>query len=52
MVGNMTNVSLDNYDLAILKTLEQNGRITVTELAERVGLSKTPCPNSNEATRE
>jgi len=43
MVGNMTNISLDNYDLAILKTLEQNGRITVTELAERVGLSKTPC---------
>jgi len=43
MVDDMTKMSLDNYDLAILKSLEQNGRITVTELAERVGLSKTPC---------
>jgi Lrp/AsnC family leucine-responsive transcriptional regulator len=34
---------LDGYDRAILKTLERNGRITVTDLAERVGLSKTPC---------
>lgn len=39
----MPNSDLDKYDQAILKTLERNGRITVTELAERVGLSKTPC---------
>ena len=39
----MSKVDLDGFDRAILKTLERNGRITVTELAERVGLSKTPC---------
>ena len=39
----MSKLDLDGYDRAILKTLERNGRITVTELAERVGLSKTPC---------
>ncbi|HSG02157.1 MAG TPA: Lrp/AsnC ligand binding domain-containing protein [Marinobacterium sp.] len=39
----MSKSDLDSYDRAILKTLERNGRITVTELADRVGLSKTPC---------
>lgn len=39
----MAKQDLDNYDRAILKTLARNGRITVTDLAERVGLSKTPC---------
>jgi len=39
----MSKSELDSYDRAILKTLERNGRITVTELADRVGLSKTPC---------
>jgi len=39
----MAKHDLDGYDRAILKTLERNGRITVTDLAERVGLSKTPC---------
>lgn len=34
---------LDKLDLAILQELQSNGRITVTELASRVGLSKTPC---------
>ncbi len=34
---------LDKLDLAILQELQINGRITVTELASRVGLSKTPC---------
>jgi Lrp/AsnC family leucine-responsive transcriptional regulator len=34
---------LDKFDLSILHELQQNGRITVTELADRVGLSKTPC---------
>lgn len=33
---------IDRFDHAILRVLEQEGRITVTELAERVGLSKTP----------
>ena len=39
----MSKVDLDSYDRSILKVLERNGRITVTELADRVGLSKTPC---------
>ncbi|KAA3623572.1 MAG: winged helix-turn-helix transcriptional regulator [Proteobacteria bacterium] len=34
---------LDQYDTKILDILSQNGRITVTELANQVGLSKTPC---------
>jgi len=36
-------VKLDRIDRAILATLADNARITVTELSERVGLSKTPC---------
>lgn len=34
---------LDKLDQAILRELQKNGRITVTELASVVGLSKTPC---------
>lgn len=34
---------LDSYDRKILAELRTDGRITVTELAARVGLSKTPC---------
>ena len=35
--------NLDNLDRKILDVLADDGRITVTELAKRVGLSKTPC---------
>lgn len=34
---------LDGYDRAILKYLARDGRLPVTELALKVGLSKTPC---------
>ncbi|ALH82329.1 ArsR family transcriptional regulator [Sphingopyxis macrogoltabida] len=34
---------MDEFDRKILAILGQNGRITFTELAQRVGLSKTPC---------
>lgn len=34
---------LDAYDRKILSVLEEDGRITVTDLARTVGLSKTPC---------
>lgn len=34
---------LDSIDRAILRTLQQEGRIQNTELAERVGLSPSPC---------
>ena len=37
--------SLDRVDRSILRELQANGRITYNELAERVGLSKTPCLN-------
>ena len=34
---------LDKIDRKILAVLADDGRITVTELAKQVGLSKTPC---------
>ncbi|WP_182083964.1 Lrp/AsnC ligand binding domain-containing protein [Aureimonas sp. ME7] len=36
---------LDAFDRKILEILGAEGRISVTELAARVGLSKTPCQN-------
>lgn len=36
-------VDLDDFDRKILAILRQDGRITFTELAQRVGLSKSPC---------
>jgi Lrp/AsnC family leucine-responsive transcriptional regulator len=36
-------VELDQFDKKILAILKQDGRITFTALAARVGLSKTPC---------
>jgi len=36
-------VELDGFDRKIVDALVQDGRMTVTELAARVGLSKTPC---------
>ena len=35
--------SLDSIDTAILKTLQENGRISNAELADRVGLSASAC---------
>ena len=37
------NSQIDQIDHAILGVLSVDGRISVTDLAERVGLSKTPC---------
>jgi len=36
-------VDLDSFDRKILGVLAEDGRITVTDLARKVGLSKTPC---------
>ncbi|WP_213685748.1 winged helix-turn-helix transcriptional regulator [Roseicyclus sp.] len=36
-------MALDDRDLAILSTLVAEGRLSKTALAERVGLSPTPC---------
>lgn len=41
MAVEMTTV-LDSYDTAILKAVSVEGRITVTDLAERIHLSKSP----------
>lgn len=35
--------NLDEFDLKLIAALIEDGRMTVTELARRVGLSKTPC---------
>ena len=36
-------VELDDFDRKILAILRKDGRITFTDLAQQVGLSKTPC---------
>lgn len=36
-------VKLDRFDVAILAALQQDGTLTRAELAERIGLSQTPC---------
>ncbi len=36
-------VDLDDFDRKILTVLRRDGRITYTDLAQHVGLSKTPC---------
>ncbi|MTI17495.1 Lrp/AsnC family transcriptional regulator [Rhodobacteraceae bacterium RKSG542] len=38
-----TGIKLDDRDLAILKILQEEGRITKAALAERVNLSAAPC---------
>lgn len=39
----ITTLDLDEFDLKILRLLQENGRVTTIELAEQVGLSPTPC---------
>jgi Lrp/AsnC family leucine-responsive transcriptional regulator len=39
----MPYVDLDAIDLRILKSLQEDGRLTNNDLAERVGLSPSPC---------
>jgi Lrp/AsnC family leucine-responsive transcriptional regulator len=35
--------NIDQYDVRILKILSVEGRLPITDLARRVGLSKSPC---------
>lgn len=35
-------VEIDRFDQAILRVLSTDGRVSVTELAQRIGLSKSP----------
>ena len=39
----MPSTPLDSIDLRILATLQSDGRVTNLELAERIGLSASPC---------
>lgn len=40
----MENIRLiDSYDLKIIRELMNDGRLPVTELAKRIGMSKSPC---------
>lgn len=43
MVNSKIMVDLDEFDRKIIAILGRDGRMTYTELAQRVGLSKTPC---------
>ena len=35
--------TLDNFDHRILELLQSDGRMTITDLSDQIGLSKTPC---------
>tara|TARA_B100001778_G_scaffold184964_1_gene152306 strand:+ start:1744 stop:2220 length:477 start_codon:yes stop_codon:yes gene_type:complete len=39
---NQSSVDLDRFDRAIMSTLAESGRISITDLAKRIGLSKSP----------
>ncbi|MGB0694860.1 MAG: Lrp/AsnC family transcriptional regulator [Rhodospirillaceae bacterium] len=39
----LDNGKIDGFDHRILEELSRDGRLPVTELAKRVGLSKSPC---------
>ena len=36
-------ISIDRYDRRILELLQKDGRISNQQLAERIGLSQSPC---------
>jgi|ERR1035437_10611 Lrp/AsnC family leucine-responsive transcriptional regulator len=40
---NRNFMQLDNYDRQILRVLQEDGRISNQDLAERIGLSPSPC---------
>jgi Lrp/AsnC family transcriptional regulator, leucine-responsive regulatory protein len=40
---NSTDYTLDKIDRKILSALRQDGRLTIAQLAEQVGLSSSPC---------
>jgi Lrp/AsnC family leucine-responsive transcriptional regulator len=39
----MQNFSLDEASLKILRELQKNSRISINDLAEKIGMSATPC---------
>jgi len=43
MKNPLSMVEMDEFDRKIIAALVEDGRMTVTDLAQAVGLSKTPC---------
>src|SRR5215471_4972598 len=43
IIGNITMIELDDIDRHIVAALQAEGRLPIVDLAERVGLSATPC---------
>ncbi|MEO9600556.1 Lrp/AsnC ligand binding domain-containing protein [Parasphingorhabdus sp.] len=39
----MSEKALDRFDWLILEAVQENGRLSLADLSDRVGLSKTPC---------
>ena len=39
----MSNTELDEFDRRILDALQTDGRMTNSDLAEKIGLSPSPC---------
>lgn len=48
----MSRISLDQHQVRMLELLQEDGRRPVTELAEEIGLSPTPCARRLEEMRE
>ena len=46
------NMELDRYDRKILEALQEDGRISNQELADRIGLSPSPCLRRVKALEE
>lgn len=42
----------DSYEIQMLERLQEDGRLPVSELAQQIGLSTTPCARRFEALRE
>lgn len=42
-LSNILPISLDSFDHAILRELQEDGRMTNQDLADRIGLSPSPC---------
>lgn len=42
-MARVTRIEIDDIDRRLLTALQENGRLTATELAERIGLTTSPC---------
>lgn len=49
---NSSQLTLDQYDLAILDALQNNGRLTNQEIADQIGLSPSACLRRFKALEE